>query len=249
MNILVAMKQTPDLTQVRISNRHPVFEGVEYTYGDLDKSALEAAVRMAEADENVHVTVVGVGDEELEESVKEALAAGAHDAVVVCDEGYDNFNGAGAAEMLAEVVKRVGDVDMVLLGEGSGDRFSGLMPGRLAEALGWPSVGCISSLSADKGRAQVTRTKDDVVETLEVPLPAVFSVGGEIATPRVPPISQILKAGRKPKDVLEFDDLDASPSESRIEIVSALAPENNREGAVLGSVEELMSLLNAKNLL
>ena len=46
MNTVVAMKQTPDLKQIRIRDRKPVLEGVPKTFGDLDKNALEAAVKL-----------------------------------------------------------------------------------------------------------------------------------------------------------------------------------------------------------
>lgn len=247
MNILVAMKLTPDLTQVRISNRRPVFDNVEYIYGDLDKSALEAALQIAGDDD--HVTVIGVGGEDLEEGVKEALAMGAADATIACDEEYAELTGAQAAVILADIIKQADEPELVLMGEGSGDGYSGLVPGRVAELLGWPAIGAVSSVKVVDGKAECTRAKGDEIETLEVALPAVISVTGEAATPRVPAISQILKAGRKPKEVLESDDFDVELPESTVEIESALAPENNRDGAVLDSIDELVDLLKSKNLL
>ena len=249
MNILVAMKSIPDLTQVRISNRRPVFEGVEYIYGDLDKSALEAALEIASDVEDAHITVIGVGDEDLEEGVKEALAMGADDAIIAADDAYSNLGNAQSAMVLADIIKRADEPSLVMMGEGSGDGFSGLMPGRVSELLGWPSIGAVSSVKIIDDKVECTRTKGDEVETLEVALPAVISVTGEAAIPHVPPVSQILKAGRKPKEVLEMDDFDIDLPKVGIEVKSALAPENNREGVVLSSIDELISLLKSKNLL
>ena len=243
MNILVAMKSTPDLTQVRISNRRPVFDNVEMIYGDLDKSALEAALQIAGDDD--HVTVIGVGGEELEEGAKEGLAMGAENAILAADEEYENLDGA----QVAVLVNRTDDVELVLMGEGSGDGYSGLVPGRVAEILGWPSIGAVSSVKVEDGKAVCTRAKDETVETLEAPLPAIISVAGEAATPHVPPISQILKAGRKPKEVLESDDFDIELPEGDVSVIDALAPENNRAGEVLESIDELIDLLKSKNLL
>lgn len=247
MNILVAMKSTPDLTQVRISNRRPVFDNVEMIYGDLDKSALEAALQIAGDDD--HVTVIGVGGEDLEEGAKEGLAMGAENAILAADEEYENLDGAQVAALLADIVNRTDDVELVLMGEGSGDGYSGLVPGRVAEILGWPSIGAVSSVKVEDGKAVCTRAKDETVETLEAPLPAIISVAGEAATPHVPPISQILKAGRKPKEVLESDDFDIELPEGDVSVIDALAPENNRAGEVLESIDELIDLLKSKNLL
>jgi len=76
MNIVVAVKQIPDLQQVRIKNSQPVFDGVPYALSLIDKNALEAALQLKEATGN-NLMVVSVGNEEVEETVKEALAAGA----------------------------------------------------------------------------------------------------------------------------------------------------------------------------
>ncbi len=104
-------------------------------------------------------------------------------------------------------------------------------------------------MKVEGGKAVCTRAKGETIETLEAPLPAVISVTGEAATPHVPPISQILKAGRKPKEVLESDDFDIELPEGDVAVVDALAPENNRAGEVLGSIDELIDLLKSKNLL
>ena len=141
MRILVAMKQVPDVSQIRMSNRKPVMEGVDSTYGELDKSALEAAVQYAETHEGTRVTVVGAGDEELEETVKEALAMGADDALIACDDSFASPKTNQSAALVAALAKEAEDVDLLLMGEGSGDNFSGLVPGMVAEILGWPPGG------------------------------------------------------------------------------------------------------------
>lgn len=79
------MKQIPDLQQIRISNRRPVLQDVPLTFGGIDKSALEAAVVLKESLGEVKVWVLSAGSEELEDTVKEALAAGGDEAYLVID--------------------------------------------------------------------------------------------------------------------------------------------------------------------
>ena len=249
MRILVAMKQVPDVSQIRMSNRKPVMEGVDSTYGELDKSALEAAVQYAEAHEGTKVTVIGAGDEELEETVKEALAMGADDALIACDDSFASPKTNQSAVLVAALAKEAEDADLILMGEGSGDNFSGLVPGMVAEILGWPAVGGATSFSVEGETATVTRNRGTRVEKLEVCLPAVVAVSSDIATPRAPAISKILKASRKPKGVLDSDDLDVELPAPTVDVLEALAPENNRDGEVLGSIDELIDYLRGKNLL
>jgi electron transfer flavoprotein beta subunit len=82
MNIVVAMKQIPDLQQIRIRNRKPVFDDVPMTLGAIDKNALELGVSIKE-NLGGKVTVLSAGNEDLEDTIKEALAAGADEAFLI----------------------------------------------------------------------------------------------------------------------------------------------------------------------
>jgi electron transfer flavoprotein beta subunit len=99
MNIVVAMKQIPDLQQIRIRQRQPVLDGVPAALGMIDKNALEAAVLLKEK-EGGQVIVLSAGNEEVEETVKEALAAGADQAFLVIDDSIENADGSVKAPIL-----------------------------------------------------------------------------------------------------------------------------------------------------
>jgi len=86
MNIVVAMKQIPDLQQIRIRNRQPVLDDVPMGFGNIDKNALEAGVILKEKLGEGKVVVVSVGNPEVEETIKEALAAGADEGFLVIDD-------------------------------------------------------------------------------------------------------------------------------------------------------------------
>ncbi|MDR2565392.1 MAG: electron transfer flavoprotein subunit beta/FixA family protein [Bifidobacteriaceae bacterium] len=250
MNILVAMKQTPDLRQLRLRERRPVLEGAPKTFGDLDKNALEAAVALkAEGDK---VTVLGVGDAELEDTVKEALAAGADEAVLVLV-GEGTPVGAPdsrvTAALLAAAVKTVEAPALLIMGEGSGDGYSGQVVGRVAELLGWPQVGFARELRLEQGEVVAVRSLEDVLETVAVPLPAVVSVSAEINEPRIPAVTAILRAGRKPKRSLNAAELVVEPPPPGTRTLSALAPEVRRRGERLGGVADLAAVLADENLI
>lgn len=246
MNIVVAMKQVPDLQQIRIRNRVPVLEDVPLTFGDIDKNALEAGV-MLKGDSESKVIVVSAGSEELEDTVKEALASGGDEAVLACDDAFEALQSDQTAAVLAELIRKIEDVGVILLGEGSADNYSGQVGSRLAGILDLPQVGSAVSIELKDGKALVTRQLEEVEEVLEVGLPAVVSVLADINEPKIPSVTKILKAGRKPKEVFDQDDLGGDlPASSAMKTLSNLAPEQDRKCIVVKDVAELLAALRAE---
>jgi len=244
MNIVVAMKQIPDLQQIRIRNRKPVLDDVALTFGNIDKNALEAGVQLKEATGS-NLIVVSVGNEALEDTIKEALAAGADEAYLVLDDELSNIESSNSARLLAETIKKIDDVGLVLFGEGSGDNYSGQVGSRVAAILGLPQVGYAQSINIDGNRATVTRSLEDCEEVMEAELPIVVSVMADINEPRIPSVSQILKAGRKPKEILELD----ATGDSMLETISNLAPEMQRKQIEVETIEKLLKYLEIEGII
>jgi electron transfer flavoprotein beta subunit len=246
MNIVIAMKQVPDLQQVRIRDRRPVLEGVPLLMGDIDRSALAAAVALKDAVAGKRI-LLSAGDENLEDTAKEALAAGADEAVLVVDNRLREADSAFVATVLAAAIRRMDDVGLVLFGEGSADNYSGQVMSRVAGILGWPQVGYVREIRLEGGKAVLTRSLEDREEVLEADLPVAVSVVSEIAQPVTPSVTAILKAGRKPKTVWGLADLglDGLPPKA-VEILEQLAPQGERKRIVLKSVDDLLEVLRAK---
>lgn len=245
MNIVVAIKQVPDIQQIRIRNREPVLEGVSYTIGKIDKNALEAGVQLKESSQS-NVIVLSAGNEEIEETVKEALAIGADEACLVIDDKLNDLESEKIAGVLAAAVKKMDDVGILLFGEGSSDNYSGQVSSRVAELLGLPQVGYASSILLEGQTAKITRQLEDEEELLEVQLPVAVSILGDSNEPRIPSVTQILKAGRKPQEILGLGDLDIELSgEKTVMTPSALAPETDRKRIFLNSAGELVAALQA----
>ncbi len=247
MNIVVAMKQLPDLKQIRIRNRKPVFDDVPYTFGDLDKNALEAGVNLRET-MGGKLTVLCVGNSALEDTIKEALAAGADDACLIADDEFENLDSMQTSLLIADAIKGMDDIGLVLFGEGSGDNYSGQVVGRVAELLDLPQICYAKELTFNGDSIIAQRVLEDGEEELEAKVPAVVSVVSEINKIRIPAVSQILKASRKPKEVLEATDVDIDIPESVVKTLSSMAPESNRKGVVVKNAAELLAALKAENL-
>jgi electron transfer flavoprotein beta subunit len=246
MNIVVAMKQVPDLKMIRIRDRRPLLEDVPFMMGDIDRSALEAGVDLREALKG-KLVVLSAGTDPLEDTVKEALAAGADEAVLILDEVLRDAESALIARVLAAALARMPDVAIVLFGEGSADNYSGQVMARVAEILKWPQVGYAREIRIEESVAYITRSLEDCEELLEVPLPVAVSVVAEIRQPKTPSVTSILRAGRKPKTLWTLTDLDIGLNEGApVRTISRLAPVSSRIRQVIGSVDELEEILKAK---
>lgn len=247
MNILVAVKQTPDLQQVRIRNREPVLDDVPLTLGNIDKNALEAAVTLKDQNGG-NVIAISVGNENVEDTIKEALAAGADEAWLVADDRLNDTGSAEAAALIAELAGKIADVGLIICGEGSGDNYSGQVGSRIAEILGWPQAGYANCIAIKDNTALVTRTLEDGEETVEMALPAVITVVSGINEPRIPSVTQILKAGKKPMQVMSLDDMQYK-LEKQVDTLSNMAPDGERRQMKVNNVAELVQALKAEGLM
>ena len=248
MNIVVCVKQTVDLQQVRIrkETREPVLENIPLTLGAIDKNALEEAVRLKDKTGG-KVIAVSVGPETLEETIKEGLAMGADEAILVTAPGLEGAESAKAALLLAGAIKQMEGVDLILLGEGSADNYSGQVGPRLAEILDLPQVTYVKFLEVDGRKVKAVRSLEDILEEVEVELPALITVVSEINEPRIPAVTQILRAGRKPKKIFKPADLSLKIEGGRmVETLSNLAPVQERKGILFKEgLKELPGLVQA----
>jgi electron transfer flavoprotein beta subunit len=232
VDIVVCVKTNPDLQMVRVKNREAVLDGVPFKIGDLEKNALEAAVALrTAAGGKVTALCLAEGNRKAAEDVKVALAMGADEAVVIDDPALAAPDQAAVAAVLAAAVKKIGACDLLLFGEGSTDNYTGQVGARVAELLGLPQIGYARKIEAADGAVRGERSMDDMIETLEAPLPAVVTVVSEINEPRIPGLMQIMKAKSKPLQVWALADLglDAAAVAPKRAMISNLAEEQDRK--------------------
>jgi electron transfer flavoprotein beta subunit len=250
LNIIVCMKQVVDLQQIRIKRetREPVLDGLPVLFGDMDKNALEEAVRIKE-EHGAKVTVVSIGSPKLKETILEPLAMGADDAFIVVDPLCEGSDTAASALTLATAITKIGPYDLILVGEGSADNYSGQIGSRLAEVLDVPQITYVRELHIQENTVTAVRDMENALETVKAAPPMIISVTSEINKPRRAPLTQILRASRKPLNLWTLKDLDISPekvgvSSSQIQVVKNLAPEQERKGIIFeGDVEKSVNEL------
>jgi electron transfer flavoprotein beta subunit len=250
LHVIACMKQVVDLQQVRIKRdtREPVLEGLPVLFGDFDKNALEEAVKIKEK-HSAKVTVLSVGSAKLKDTVLEALAMGADEACIVVDSACEGSDTVGSALTLAKAIEKIGAHDLILVGEGSADNYSGQIGARVAEILGIPQITYVRELTIEGNTVTAVRDIEGTLEVVKTQMPVVVSVTSEINKPRRAPLAQILRASRKPLNTWTLKDLGIDPSKvgsaaSTISVLSNLAPEQERKNVIMeGDLDETVGKL------
>jgi electron transfer flavoprotein beta subunit len=245
VHVVACMKQVVDLQQIRIKRetREPVLEGLPVLFGDMDKNSLEEAVKIKEK-HGAKVTALSVGSGKLKDTILEALAMGADEACIVVDPACEGSDTAASAMILAKAIGKIGPSDLILVGEGSADNYSSQIGSRIAEILNLPQITYVRELSVEGNTVTAVRDIEAALEVVKANTPLVVSVTSEINKPRRAPLAQILRASRKPMKSLTLKDLEIDPAEvgsraSAIQVVSNLAPEQERKGIILeGDADE-----------
>jgi electron transfer flavoprotein beta subunit len=257
MNIIVCLKQIADLQQIRIKKdtREPVLEGLPVLFGDMDKNALEEGIRLVEK-HGGKVMALALGSPKLRETIKEALAMGADEAALLIDAAFEGTDSMGVALALAKAIERLGEYDLVLMGEGSADNYSGQVVSRVAEILGLPQITCVRELKVEGGKVKAVRDMEEAYEVVEAALPVVVSVTSEINQPRLASLIQILRAAKKPVQEWSASDLGLSGKVGKeavgVETLSNLAPVQERKMAIFEGpemVDQLLEVLLKEGLL
>jgi electron transfer flavoprotein beta subunit len=259
VNIVVCLKQIPDLVYIRVKDRKPILEGAPLVFGEMDKNALEEAVRIKEKIEGTKVIAVAMGGAKLKEGIKGVLAIGADEAVLLTDPLFANSDTAATAKGLAKAIEKIGGFDLIICGEGSTDNYSGQVGPRIAEILDLPQITYVRKLEINGKKIRAVRNMEENFEVVEAEMPVLVTVANEINQPRLALLKDILKAGRKPVKELKLAELGLSGDEVGVkgsvrEIISNLAPEQARkqvvfEGDLKDVVENLVNALTKEGVL
>jgi len=246
VNIVVCIKQVPETMEVQVDPQTNalVREGVKSIVNPVDENAIEAGLQLRD----VHggkVTVITMGPPQAEEALRQALAMGADEAILLSDPGSRGSDTLATSYALSQMVKKIGEVDLILCGKQAIDGDTGQVGPELAERLGMPQVTFAIALEAEGGKLKARRVLDDFYEVLEVKLPAVVTVVKQVNDPRHPSMRNVLKAKRAEIAKWTLADLEADPKQagfdgSPTQVVRVWPPEKRSGGRTLeGSAEEI----------
>lgn len=231
-NIVVLIKQIPDIDQMKTDQNtgEPQTQNLPLRIENLSKNAIEAAVQIKEKNGG-KVTGVIFGGEKANAAMKEAYAMGVDEGFVIT--GFRENSPALTAKVLAEKLKGI-EHDLVILGNQSADTYTGMLPGMLSGLTGAPLVGNAVGIEPQDGSVNVTRVLEDHNVVLSSRLPAIISVAQEINEPRIPPVLQIMAAGRKPINTEQASITDGAD----VKIISDRAPKSDRKRQVFEDPEK-----------
>ncbi|MDA7572883.1 electron transfer flavoprotein subunit beta/FixA family protein [Candidatus Pelagibacter sp.] len=242
MKILVAVKRVIDYNvQIRVKEDGTgvVTENVKMSSNPPDDNAIEEAVKIKEAGKATEIIAVTVGEEKSQETVRKALAVGADRGILIKTEG--TVEPLAVAKMLQKIVDKE-KPDLVFMGKQAIDDDCNQTGQMLSALLNWPQATFASKIEIKDKTLEVTREVDEGLETIEVNIPAIVTCDLRLNEPRYASLPNIMKAKKKPLEILTVTDLgiDTSP---RVQQVKVEEPPKRKAGIKVSSVAELVSKL------
>lgn len=240
------VKLSLDTSQLRFSGDKVLIEETPLRINDVDRNAVEEAVRLKEKGIAKQVSILTVLKyPPLKDRVKEAdglirqlLAMGADEAYVIADDALILTDPVTTSIVASEVLKANG-YDIIIAGEASIDGYSGQVPAMVAARLGIPVVTYVKELTINNGTVTAKRDLDNETQVVASKVPLVVSVTREINTPRIPTVIQIRLAIKKPIKLLTLNDINVRINRA-INVKDIKAVQVRRRGIIIdsGSVEE-----------
>ncbi|MBQ4863553.1 electron transfer flavoprotein subunit beta/FixA family protein [Pseudoalteromonas sp. MMG013] len=242
MKVLVPIKRVIDYNvkaRVKPDNTDVDLTNVKMAMNPFCEIAVEEAIRLKEAGTATEIIAVSIGDKACQEQLRTALALGADKAIhIQTDAKLESLH---VAKLLAKLVDEH-QPELVILGKQSIDSDNN-QTGQMLAALTRRSQGTFASkMVIDGDKALVTREVDGGLQTLSLLLPAVVTTDLRLNEPRYASLPNIMKAKRKPLEVIEADTLGVNLT-PRIELLKVEEPSKRQAGVIVDSVEELVSKL------
>jgi electron transfer flavoprotein beta subunit len=242
MKILVPVKRVVDFNvKVRVKADQSGVElaNVKMSMNPFDEIAVEEALKLKEAGKATEVIAVSCGITACQETLRTALAMGADRAVLV--ETDAELQPLAVAKLLKAVAVKEG-AGLVILGKQAIDDDANQTGQMLAALLDWPQATFASKVELGEASAKVTREIDGGLETIEIRMPAVITTDLRLNTPRYATLPNIMKAKKKPLEVVKPDALgvDVTP---RLKTLKVSEPGKRKAGVMVKDVGELVDKL------
>jgi electron transfer flavoprotein beta subunit len=215
MNIVVCIKQVPDTTEVRLDpvTGTLIREGVPSIINPDDKSGLEAALRIKD-EIGAKVTVLTMGPPQAALALREALAMGADEAVLLTDRKFGGADTWATSYTLACALKKLG-YDLIITGRQAIDGDTAQVGPEIAEHLGLPNISYAEELKVEGDSIVVSRQYEDRNHKIKAALPCLITALSELAQPRYMTPGAIFDAFRE-KEIITWTYDDLKPDDAHI---------------------------------
>ncbi len=193
MKIAVLVKQVPETDSLTLDPETGTVVRSEDSsiVNPLDLYALEAALRIKDADPETSILALSMGPPQAETALREALAMGCDEAVLVTGREFGGSDTWATSRALSAALSKLGGFDLILCGEKATDGDTGQVGPEVAAFLDLPVLTYVGSLSLSSSRkeAQAQRIVEDGSQVLRCRLPMVMSFCKAIGEPRLPLLS------------------------------------------------------------
>ncbi len=250
MEIIVCVKQVPDTNEVKIDPKTGTLirEGIPSIINPEDKVALEAALNL-KAEYGGTVTVLSMGPRQAEVALKEALAMGADQAILVSDRAFAGADTLATSYTLAKAIEKIGKFDLIFCGRQAIDGDTAQVGPEIAEQLGIPQVTYVKEIKMEGEVLEVKKALEDGYAVVETSLPALLTVISDLNEPRYPSIKGIVDAYKN--EIISWTAEDLLVEKSRLgldgsptQVVKTFTPTSERAGEMLqGNLSEVVDAL------
>lgn len=193
------------------ANKIMPMKGIPPVLNPYDENALEAALKIKDADKGTTITVLSMGKNLPKPIVRKSLATGADELITLEDDAFEDLDSNTTANILAAAIKKTGAYDLILCGREAADTDAGQVGAGIAELLGITSITLASKIEPADGKIKVERLTPDGSEVIECGLPAVVTASSEIGAIRTAALAGIMAAQKKPLKTWTAGDLGISP--------------------------------------
>lgn len=209
MNILVCAKQVPNTNEVKIDpvKGTLIREGVESILNPDDANALEEALKLKDQYADTRVTVLSMGPPQADEMLRECLAMGADEAILISDRAFGGADTWATSNTISAAIKKAGNFDIIFAGRQAIDGDTAQVGPQIAERLGLPQVTYVQSFSIDGDVITVQRQLENGYEVIRVKTPVLLTAVKELNKPRYMNVKGIYDAYKKEISVWGVNDI------------------------------------------
>ena len=261
MKIIVCIKQVPDTNEVKLDPKtgRLIRDGVPSIINHDDKNALEEAIALKDGRDDVTVTVVSMGPPQADVALREALAMGADEAILLSDRAFGGSDTWATSYIIAEAIKIVGDYDIIFCGRQAIDGDTAQVGPQIAEKLGIPQITYVQNFKIEGNKVVCERALEDGYQVIETTMPCLLTAIKDLNEPRYPSVGGIFDAYEKEIKVwglneVPIDTTKAGLKGSPTNVFRTFTPEPKGagmmlEGADKDTVKDLIARLQAKHIL
>ena len=213
MDIVVLVKQVPDtesMVQIAGDGASIKKDDIKWVMNPYDELAVEEALRIKEA-KGGSVTIVSVGPQKTQETIRTALAMGADKGIHINDPLAEGSDSLATAKILAAAVKTL-TFNLIIAGQRAVDEDNYQVGAAVAELLGIPHVSLVNKVEILDGKIRCQRAVEGGTVVVEATLPALFTTQRGLNEPRYASLPGIMKAKKKPLEVKTLADLGLDPA-------------------------------------